>query len=144
MEVAQQVGSKRRRKTGRPAGVGHWSEIATPTHICKVLIALGLGMMPIPNVWSPYLAVFTDTINLKTPTGCNWNINITNVSGRACLDRGWPSFAIANDLNIGFLLIFKKLSPMIYKVVILDYNGVEGVKRCHDHPKAMERIIFHD
>jgi hypothetical protein len=29
-------------------------------------------------------------------------------------------------------------------VVILDYNGVEGVKRCHDHPKAMERIIFHD
>jgi hypothetical protein len=84
------------------------------------------------------------TITLKTSTGCTWDINITNVNGRACLNQGWPAFAIAHDLNMCFLLTFMKLSREVYKMVIFDYNGVEVAKRCPDHPEAMERIIFHD
>jgi hypothetical protein len=66
----QQEGSKRRRKTGRAAGVGHWFEAVTPTHFCKVLIALGLGMLPIPNAFRPYLATMPDTVTLKISIGC--------------------------------------------------------------------------
>jgi hypothetical protein len=79
---------KRRRKTGRAAGVGHWCEGVIPAHFCKVSIAPGFGMLPILDAFMPYLVAVPHTITLKTSIGCTGDINIMDVNGRACLDQG--------------------------------------------------------
>ena len=100
----------------------------TPIHFCKVLIAPGLVFLPISTLFRPYLHQVSDTITLKTSIGCTWDINVRDINGRACLDQGWPAFAIAHNLKIGYFLTFKKLTAKVYKVVIFDYY-CSGVMR---------------
>ena len=118
--------------------VGHWSEVVTPTHLCKVLIAPGLGFLPISASFRPYLHQVPDTITLKTITGCTWDITIRDINGRACLDQGWPAFAIAHNLKIGYFLT---LTAKVYKVVIFNYSCAEVVERCPDQPEAFQRYV---
>jgi hypothetical protein len=84
----------------------------------------------------PYLVVVHKKITLKTSTRFSWDINISNANGRVFLDHGWPAFAIAHDLKIGFHLTFKKFSPRVYKVMSFDYSGAEVVKRCPERTRC--------
>jgi hypothetical protein len=47
---------------------------------------------------------------------------IKEVSGKAILEAGWPEFAVAHNLKIGYLLFFKKLTTREYRVVVFDYS----------------------
>jgi hypothetical protein len=51
-------------------------------------------------------------------------MSIKEVSGKAVLAAGWPKFAIAHNLKIGYFLFFKKLTAKEYRVVVFDYSCV--------------------
>jgi hypothetical protein len=57
------------------------------------------------------------------------------------MDQGWPTFAIAHNIHIGFFLTFKKISPNEFRLVIFDYSCSKVVKKCHGHEEPMRRII---
>jgi hypothetical protein len=77
---------------------------------------------------------------MKTTTGCQWEMNIKEVSSKAILKAGWLDFTVAHNLKIGYMLFFKKLSARDYKVVVFDYSCCEVVGRCPQHPKSMRRL----
>jgi hypothetical protein len=57
-------------------------------------------------------------------------MSIKEVSGKAVLEAGWPEFAVAHNLKIGYL----------YRVVVSDYSCCEVVGRCPEHPRSMRRL----
>jgi hypothetical protein len=67
-------------------------------------------------------------------------MSIKKVSGKAILAAGWPEFAVAHNLKIGYLLFFKKLIAKEYRVVVFDYSCCEVVGRCSEHPRSMRRL----
>ena len=97
-------------------------------------------MLPIPDGVRPYVDVVPRTIILKTATGCSWKVKLKDVPGRVSLDQGWPGFAIAHQIKIGYFLTFKVLRGDIYKVTIFDYYMTEVVTRCPEHDPALAMI----
>jgi hypothetical protein len=67
-------------------------------------------------------------------------MSIKEVSGKDVLTPGWPEFAFAHKLKIGYLLFFKKLTAKEYRVVVFDYSCCEVVGRCPEHPHSMRRL----
>jgi hypothetical protein len=65
------VGEGRSTKSprGRPVKVGHFHDDVRPTHFAKVVLSLGLEMLPIPTDFRPYLGTVPRTIIIKTNTG---------------------------------------------------------------------------
>ena len=55
----------------RKVAVGHFHEEVSPTHFCKVLLAPGLDLLPIPPAFREHLGEIPKEIILKTKTGCN-------------------------------------------------------------------------
>jgi hypothetical protein len=68
-------------------------------------------------------------------------MNTWKVSGKAVLKAGWPEFAVAHNLKIGYLLFFKTIIAKEYRVVIFDYFCCEVVGRCLEHPRSMRRLL---
>ena len=118
----------------RKATYGWIKDTTSPNHFCKVVLAPGLDLLPVPAAFRPYLGEVPGDITVKTNTGCIWSINVADVNGRACLVKGWPAFAIAHGLDLGYLVMFKKLGRMEYKVIVFDNSGCEVVRRCPEHP----------
>ena len=85
-------------------------EDVSPNHFCKVVIAPALGVLLVRNAFRPYLGVLSAEITLRTNIGCVWIVTLTDINGKAYLDRGWPVFTIAHDLHIGYILMFKKIA----------------------------------
>ena len=139
VEVPSEGGSTKRRK-GRPAGVGHFHEENQGTHFIKVFFQSGLGMLPIPDAFGPNLGPIPSKIILRTNTGCNWEIALKEVDGRAVLNQGWPAFAIAHQLRVCYMLSFKKISQKEYRVVIFDYTCCELVAKCPQQADVFKRI----
>jgi hypothetical protein len=100
VEVPPEEGSSRKR-IGQPPSVGHFHEDMSPMHFCKILMALGIGVLPLPDGFRPYLSPVPRKIIIKTSTGCQWEMSVKEVSGKAILEAGWPEFAIAHNLKIG-------------------------------------------
>jgi hypothetical protein len=57
-------------------------------------------------------------------------MSVKEVSGKAVLEAWWPEFTVAHNLKIDYLLFFKKLTAMEYRVVVFDYLCCEVVGRC--------------
>jgi hypothetical protein len=133
-----------KRPRGRPPTVGHFHDDVSPTHFCKILMALGIGLLPLPDAFMPFLIPVQGKMIVQTTTGCSWEMVVKKVSGKAVLEAGWPEFAIAHNLKIGYLLFFKKLTPKEYRVVVFDYSCCEVVGMCPDHPKSMKRHEVED
>jgi hypothetical protein len=109
-------------------------------HFCKILMAPGIGVLPLPNGFMPYLGRVPGKMIIKTTTGCQWEMSVKEVSGKAVLEAGWPEFVVAHNLKIGYLLFFKKLTAREYRVVVFDYSCCEVVGRCPKHPRSMRRL----
>ena len=120
----------KRRKTT----YGWIKDTTSPNHFCKVVLAPRLDLLPVPAAFRPYLDEVLGDITGKRNTGCIWTITVADVNGRACLVKGWPAFAIAHGLDLGYLVMFKKLGRMEYKVIIFDNSGCEVVRPCPEHP----------
>jgi hypothetical protein len=119
--------------------VGQFHEDVPPTHFWKVLMALGIGMLPLLDTFRPYLGPVLGNMIVKTTTGYQCQMNIKEVSGKSTLEAGWSDFAVTHNLKIGYMLLFKKLSGREYIVVLFDYSCCEVVGRCPQHPDYMKR-----
>jgi hypothetical protein len=111
-----------------------------PTHFCKILMAPGITVLPLPGGFRPYLGLVPGKMIIKTIAGCQWEMSVKEVSGKAVLEAGWPEFVVAQNLKIGYLLFFKKLTAREYRVVVFDYSCCEVVDRCPEHPRSMRRL----
>ena len=69
----------------RKATYGWIKDTASPNHFCKVVLAPGLDLLPVPAAFRPYLGEVPGDITVKTNTGCIWTITVADVNGRACL-----------------------------------------------------------
>jgi hypothetical protein len=67
-------------------------------------------------------------------------MSVKEVSGKAILEAGWPEITVAQNLKIGYLLFFKKLTAREYRVVVFDYSCCEVVGGCPEHPRIMRRL----
>ena len=120
--------------------MGKFHDFVGLTHFTKVILLTGLDMMLILDVFMTYIGVVPRTIMLMTNTGCSWMVKLREVSDRVCLDQGWPSFAIAHQIKIGYFMTFKVMKGDIFKVTIFDYNMTELVKKCPEHDLALAMI----
>jgi hypothetical protein len=103
-------------------------------------MAPGIRVLPLPNSFRPYLVLMSGKMIVKTTTGCQLEMCVKEVGGKAVLATGWPKFAITHNLKIGYLLFFKKLTTKEYRVVVFDYSCCEVVGRCPEHPRSMRRF----
>jgi hypothetical protein len=44
-------------------------------HFCKILMAPGIGVLPLPDGFRPYLGLMPGKMIIKTTTGCQWKID---------------------------------------------------------------------
>jgi hypothetical protein len=139
MEVPPEESSSMKR-IGRPPSVGHFHKDMSPTHFCKILMAPGIGVLPLPDSFRPYLGLVSWKMIIKTTTRCQWEMSVKEVSSKAVLEAGWPEFVVTHNLKISYLLFFKKLTAREYMVVIFDYSCCEVVGRCLEHPRSMRRL----
>jgi hypothetical protein len=103
-------------------------------------MAPGIGVLPFPDDFRPYLGPVPGKMIIKTTTRCQLEMSAKEVSGKAVLKAGWPEFAVAHNLKIGYLLFFKKLTAREYRVVVFDYSCYEVVGRFLEHPRSMRRL----
>jgi hypothetical protein len=68
VEVPHEEGSSRKH-IGRPPSVGHFHEDMSLTHFCKILMAPGIGVLPLPDGFRPYLGLVSGKMIIKTTTG---------------------------------------------------------------------------
>jgi hypothetical protein len=131
VEVDQEEGSTKKR--GRKATVGHLEKEKKPKNFVVVLFQPITSTLPIPEAFMPYFGKVPGKITLKTYNGCNWTINTKIVGGRAVLEQGWPSFAIAHDLKVGYMLTFEKVATTEYYVSIFDHTCCDVVTKYPAH-----------
>jgi hypothetical protein len=53
-------------------------------------------------------------------------VKLRDVKGTVCLDQGWPGFAIAHQVKIGYFMTFKMIRGDVFKVTIFDYHDGGG------------------
>jgi hypothetical protein len=87
VEVPAEEGSSKKRPR-QPPFVGHFHDDVSPTHLCKILMAPGIGVLPLPDAFMPYLIPDPGKMIVKTTTRCQWEMNIREVSGKAILKAG--------------------------------------------------------
>jgi hypothetical protein len=69
VEVSPEEGSIKK-CIGQPPSVGHFHDDVSPTHFCKILMAPGIGVLPLPDGFMPYLVSVRGKMIVKTTTGC--------------------------------------------------------------------------
>jgi hypothetical protein len=62
----------------------------SPTYFCKILMAPGIGVLPLPDGFRLYLGPVLVKMIIKTTTGCQWEMSVKEVSDKAVLEAGWP------------------------------------------------------
>jgi hypothetical protein len=140
VEVPPEEGSTKKR-IGWPPSAGHFHEDMSPTHFCKILMAPGIRVLQLPDGFRPYLGLVPVKMIIKTTTGCQWEMSVKEVSGKAVLEAGWLEFAVDHNLKFGYLLFFKKLTAREYRVVVFDYSCCEVVGRCPCNIPRFNQIL---
>lgn len=69
----------------------------------------------------------TKGLNLKTPSGETWLVDVTKNADELLFKSGWDDFVRAHDLQENDLLIFKCSGNCSFDVLILDSSGCEKV-----------------
>uniref|UniRef100_A0A8I6YGX0 TF-B3 domain-containing protein n=1 Tax=Hordeum vulgare subsp. vulgare TaxID=112509 RepID=A0A8I6YGX0_HORVV len=72
----------------------------------------------------------------KNNIGCSWRVTVKLMNGRVTLDQGWATFAAVHQINIGYMMTFKLLTPDTLEVIIFDDDGIEVVNKCGKHDEA--------
>ena len=86
------------------------------------------------------MGIIPEEIILRTNTGCHWRVRLRDVDGNLSIDKGWAGFAIAHDLQIGYLLTFKIMTEVSFRVVVFDLSNVEMVLKCDEHDPTLAVI----
>jgi hypothetical protein len=116
---------------------------ATPRHFCNVVVAPGLGCLPIPDDFKQHGGEgdFAVMVVVCTNTKCSWEFTVTDVNGRLVLNQGCSEFAIAHKLKSRHILIFKKVGPTEFTIVIFDHTSYKVIKKCLLHPHQFTRSV---
>jgi hypothetical protein len=77
VEVPPEEGSSKKR-IGWPPSIDHFHDDISPTHFCKILIAPGIGVLPLPDGFRPYLGPVPGKMIIKTTTRCQWEMSDTS------------------------------------------------------------------
>ena len=83
--IRGEVPPSKRKKTE----YGWMKEQVCPSHFCKVVLAPTLAFIAVSEAFSQQLGQLPAKIRLETNTGCVCTIDLIEINGRACLDRGW-------------------------------------------------------
>jgi hypothetical protein len=129
-----------KRPRGRHVKVGHFHDAVRSTHFAKVVLSPELEMFPIPRGFCPYLGILPRTIILKTNTSFSWMVKPRDIKGIVCQDQGWPGFAIAHQVKIGYFMTFKVPRGDVFKVTIFKYTMTEVIQRCPQHHPTLAMI----
>jgi hypothetical protein len=57
-------------------------------HSCKILMAPGIRVLPLPDGFSPYLDPVLGKMIIKTTIGCQWEMSVKEVSDKAVVEAG--------------------------------------------------------
>ncbi|KAF7065499.1 hypothetical protein CFC21_071597 [Triticum aestivum] len=82
-----------------------------------------------------FIAVPTE-FKLRNSTGCSWRVTVKLMNDKVNLDQGWDTYATIHQIKIGYMVMFKLLTPDTLKVIIFDADGIEGVNKCGKHDEA--------
>ncbi|KAK1652745.1 hypothetical protein QYE76_070550 [Lolium multiflorum] len=102
-------GSAAKRLRGRPPKVRYFHGDIGPSHFTKVIMELGLDLLPIHDAFCQYLGTIPKTIVMKTNTRCSWRVKLKDVINKIFMDQGCEGFAVAHDFKIGYFMNFKAL-----------------------------------
>ncbi|KAI5000239.1 hypothetical protein ZWY2020_004828 [Hordeum vulgare] len=90
-----------------------------------------------PLDFTTHFVAMPTEFKLKNNIGCSWRVMVKLMNGRVTLDQGWATFTAVHQINIGYMVTFKLLTPDTLKVIIFDDDGIEVVNKCRKHNEAL-------
>ncbi|XBJ10323.1 hypothetical protein VPH35_015210 [Triticum aestivum] len=115
---------------------GHYHEEDDPTHFCKVILAPKLECIPRPLDFTKHFIAVPTEFKLRNNTGCSWKVTMKLMNGRVTLDQGWATYVAVHQIKIGYMVMFKLLTPDTLKFISFDGDGIEVVNKCGKHDEA--------
>ncbi|XBH63355.1 hypothetical protein VPH35_117353 [Triticum aestivum] len=97
----------------------HYHEEDGPTHFCNVILAPKLECIPMLLDFTKHFVAVPTEFKFRNNTGCSWKVTVKLMNGR-----------------IGYMVMFKLLTPDTLKVIIFDDDGIEVVNKCGKHDEA--------
>lgn len=67
----------------------------------------------------------SDSVCLKIPSGCEWEVGVTRNGNKVWFEQGWPAFAKFYSLNYGVFLLFRYEGNSKFQVCIFDTSATE-------------------
>ncbi|KAE8775501.1 Cohesin subunit SA-1 [Hordeum vulgare] len=114
----------------------HYHQELGPSHFCKVILAPKLESMPLPVDFTKHFPSIPAEFKLKTNTNCTWRVMVRLMNGTVTLDHSWYTFVVVHHIMIGYMLMFKLLTPDTMKVIVFDDEGMEVATKCKEHGNA--------
>lgn len=105
-----------------------------------MMLTPSLDLLPIFDTFREHLGTIPCEITLKTNTRCSWMVKLQVTNRKVAMDQGWSRFAIAHKLQIEYVLLFKVLSPSVFKVIVFDCLCAEVVNKCAQHDPTLARV----
>ncbi|KAI5021933.1 hypothetical protein ZWY2020_058663 [Hordeum vulgare] len=88
-----------------------------------------------PVDFTKHFAAVPTEFKLKNNTGYSLRVTVKLMNGRVNLDQGWATSVAVHEINIGYMVTFKLLTPDTLKVIIFDDDGIKVVSKCGKHDK---------
>uniref|UniRef100_A0A8I7B9U6 TF-B3 domain-containing protein n=1 Tax=Hordeum vulgare subsp. vulgare TaxID=112509 RepID=A0A8I7B9U6_HORVV len=82
-----------------------------------------------------FVAVPTE-FKLKNNIGCSSRVIVKLMNYKVTLGQGWATYVVLHEINIGYMVTFKLLTPDTLKVIIFDDDGIEVVNKGGKHDEA--------
>ncbi|PAN46110.1 hypothetical protein PAHAL_9G163800 [Panicum hallii] len=100
-------------------------------HFFKVLVGDFHSRLVLPDKLALHFRCKTArSINLESPSGHTFDVQVARNSGRLALQSGWESFVSVHGLKMMDFLVFKYDGISRMKVLIFDPSGCEKVPPC--------------
>ncbi|XBH59167.1 hypothetical protein VPH35_080469 [Triticum aestivum] len=107
--------------SGKHWNYGHYHKEGGPTHFCKVILAPKLECIPMLLDFTKHFPVVSTEFKLKMNTSCSWRVTVKLMNGR---------------IKIGYMAIFKLLTPDTLKVIVFNDDDTEVATKCGRHDNA--------
>ena len=103
----------------------------TPGSFWKLLLVQNGLDGGIPSAFESWFqGLWPETIKLKISTDCIWQVGLKEKDGKIIMDTRWSEFVKAQDLKIGYFVVFKKIDTRSLKVLVFDHDNCEKVIKC--------------